>query len=147
MFKMVSFTFWICTCVLSHVRLFVSPWSVACQASLSMGFPRQECWSGLPFPSSGGLPNPGIEPVSLVSPALTRRFFTISSTCYFTTIKNLNTFSMENKWCCQSLSEMLTFLTESSTYFFSHHPRKNEDWACFTGRSHSTSLCKAPQKL
>ena len=46
---------------LSHVRLFATPWTVACQARLSMGFSRQEYWSGLPVPSSGDLPNPGIE--------------------------------------------------------------------------------------
>ena len=39
-----------------------TPWTVACQVPLSMGFPRQECWSGLPFPSPGDLPDPGIEP-------------------------------------------------------------------------------------
>ena len=39
-------------------------WAVACQAPLSLGFPRQEYWSGLPFPSPGDLPNPGIEPRS-----------------------------------------------------------------------------------
>ena len=49
---------------LSCVRLFVTPWTVACQAPLSMGFSRQEYWSGLPFPSPGDLPNPGIEPGS-----------------------------------------------------------------------------------
>ena len=49
---------------LSHVLLFVTPWTVAYQASLSMGFSRQEYWSGLPFPSQGDLPNPGIEPRS-----------------------------------------------------------------------------------
>ena len=47
---------------LSHVRLFVTPWTVAYQAPLSMGFSRQEYWSGLPFPSPGDLPDPGIEP-------------------------------------------------------------------------------------
>ena len=47
---------------LSLVRLFVTPWTVAYQASLSMGFSRQECWSGLPFPSPGDLPDPGIKP-------------------------------------------------------------------------------------
>ena len=41
---------------------FATPWTVACQAPLSMGFSRQENWSGLPFPSPGDLPNPGIEP-------------------------------------------------------------------------------------
>ena len=42
----------------------LTPWTVACQASLSMGFPRQEYWSGLPFPPPGDRPNPGFEPVS-----------------------------------------------------------------------------------
>ena len=46
---------------LSCVRLFATPWTVAYQAPPSMGFSRQECWSGLPFPSPGDLPNPGIE--------------------------------------------------------------------------------------
>ena len=49
---------------LSHVRLFAIPWTVAYQASPSMGFSRQEYWSGLPFPSPGDLPDPGIEPGS-----------------------------------------------------------------------------------
>ena len=49
---------------------FAIPWTVACQASLSMGFSRQEYWSGLPFPSPGDRPEPGIEPTSLGSPAL-----------------------------------------------------------------------------
>ena len=56
-------------CLLSRfscVWLFATPWTVACQAPLSMGFPRQEYWSGLPFPTPGNLPNPGIE---LASPA------------------------------------------------------------------------------
>ena len=50
--------------LLSRVRLFATPWTVAHQASLSMGFSRQEHWSGLPFPSPGDLPDPGIEPRS-----------------------------------------------------------------------------------
>ena len=49
---------------LSRVRLFATPWTVAYQAPPSMGFSRQECWSGLPLPSPGDLPNPGIEPGS-----------------------------------------------------------------------------------
>ena len=49
---------------LSHVQLFVTPWTAAYQAPLSMGFSRQEYWSGLPFPSPGDLPNAGIEPWS-----------------------------------------------------------------------------------
>ena len=50
--------------LLTRVRLFVTPWAVAYQASPSMGFFRQEYWSGLPFPSPGDLPDPGIEPRS-----------------------------------------------------------------------------------
>ena len=51
---------------LSRVQFFATPWTVAHQASLSVGFPRQESWSGLPFPSPGVLPDPGIEPRSPV---------------------------------------------------------------------------------
>ena len=50
--------------LLSHVRLFVTPWTVPYQAPPSMEFSRQEHWSGLPFPSPGDLPDPGIEPGS-----------------------------------------------------------------------------------
>ena len=49
---------------LSRVRLFLTPWTVAYQVPPSMGFSRQECWSGLPFPPPGDLPDPGIEPGS-----------------------------------------------------------------------------------
>ena len=55
-----------CGCVLSHfsrVQLYVTPWTVACQAPLAMGFSRQEYWSGLPFPFSGDILDPGIQPV------------------------------------------------------------------------------------
>jgi len=56
--------------LLSCVRLFVAPWTIACQDPLSMEFSRQEHCSGLPFPSPGDLPYPGIKPASLASPAL-----------------------------------------------------------------------------
>ena len=59
--------------VLCRVRLFAPSWTVSCQIPLSMGFSRQEYWSGLPFPSPGDLPDPGIKPIS---PALAGRFFT-----------------------------------------------------------------------
>ena len=68
--------------MLSHfslVQLFATPWTVACQAPLSMGFSRQNSWSGLLFPP-GNLPEPGIKPMSLMSPALGGRFFTTSTT-------------------------------------------------------------------
>ena len=55
---------------LSHVHLFATSWTLAHQAPLSMGFSRQEYWSGLPFPTLGNLPNPGIKPTSPISPAL-----------------------------------------------------------------------------
>ena len=51
--------------LLSHVRFFVTPWASAYQVPLSMGFSRQEYWSGFPFPSSGDLPDPGIEPSTI----------------------------------------------------------------------------------
>ena len=69
--------------VLSHfsrVRLFATPWTVACQAPPYMGFSRQEYWSGLPFPSPGALLNPWTEPKSLMSPSLAGGFFTTSTT-------------------------------------------------------------------
>ena len=61
---------------LNHVQLFTTPWTVARQALLSMGFPRLEYWNGLPFPSPGDLPNSGIELTSLMAPALAGGFFT-----------------------------------------------------------------------
>ena len=62
---------------LSHVQLFATPWTVALQAPLSMGFSRQEYWSGLPFLSPGDLSDTGVEPRS---PAIEGRFFTIRAT-------------------------------------------------------------------
>ena len=60
-------------CSLSYVRLFVTPWTVAHQALSTKD--RQEYWNGLPFPTPGDLPHPGIETESLASPALVGRFF------------------------------------------------------------------------
>ena len=71
-------------CVISHfscVRLSVTPWTVAHQAPLSMGFSRQGYWSGLPCPPPGSLPDLGIQPVSFMSLALADGFFTTSATC------------------------------------------------------------------
>ena len=58
----------------------MTPWTAVSQAHLSMEFPRQEYWSGLPFPPSGDLPNPGSKPASPVSPELAGRFVTTSAT-------------------------------------------------------------------
>ena len=62
--------------MLSHGQLFLTLWTVAHQAPLSIGFSRQEYWSGLPFPPLGDFPNPGTEPKS---PALVGGFFTTES--------------------------------------------------------------------
>ena len=63
-------------CAYSCPTHLVTPWTVACHASLSMEFSRQKYWAGLPFPTPGDLPDPGIKPVSLASPALAGGFFT-----------------------------------------------------------------------
>ena len=68
--------------VLSHfccVRFLATPWTIALQAPLPMGFSRQAYWSGLPCPAPGNLPNPGIKPTSLKSPALAGGIFTTSA--------------------------------------------------------------------
>ena len=70
-------------CMLSYfscVGLFETLWTVVSQAPLSMGFSRQKCWSALPFPPPGDLPDPGIQPASLMSPALAGGFFATSVT-------------------------------------------------------------------
>ena len=66
----------LCVCSFSPIQLFVIPLTVAQQIPLSMEFSQQEYWSRLSFPTPGDLPNPGIEPMSLVSLALTGGFFT-----------------------------------------------------------------------
>ena len=66
--------------MLTHVQLFVTSWTVACKAPVSMGFTRVKYWSGFPFPSAEEPPDPGIEPVSLALPALAGRFSTTSAT-------------------------------------------------------------------
>ena len=76
----------VCTCLrasvcagtrtLSHVQLFVTPWTVVHQAPPSMEVSRQESWSGLPFPPPGHLPDPGMERVPLASPTLAGRSIT-----------------------------------------------------------------------
>ena len=63
----------------SHIQFFVTLWTAACQASLSVGFSRQENWNGLPWPSPGDFPDPEMEPESM-SPALAGGFFATSAT-------------------------------------------------------------------
>ena len=93
----ISFQPDICCCccqLLSHIQLFAAPWTASHQAPLSMRFPRQEYWSGQPFPPPGDLPGLGIQPESPVSPPLAGRFFTTESPArhldcfqFFTVIK------------------------------------------------------------
>ena len=68
---------WYCFCCLvtKSCSTLATLWTVACQGPLSMKFSRQEYWSGLPFPTSGDLPDPRIKPTSLASPALAGTFF------------------------------------------------------------------------
>ena len=84
----------------SHVCLFVTLWTVAHQAPLSMGFSRQEYWSGLPCPATGDLPDLGTEPTSLVSLALAGGFFITISTWEesHTLLKPLRWFSWWLSW-------------------------------------------------
>ena len=79
-FYSIEGTNWSSLCFALHtcsqfVSKFATPWTVACQAPLSIEFYQQEGWSVLPFPTSEDFPSPGVQPMSLVSPALTGRFF------------------------------------------------------------------------
>ena len=87
--------FFSCVCLpscFSRVWLFATLWTVAHQAPLSMGFSRQEYWSGLPCPPPGHLPNPGIEPTSLLSPALAGGFCITGTTWEVRTVFWLKSF-------------------------------------------------------
>ena len=77
----------------SCVQIFATLWTVTCQAPLFMGFSRQEYWSGLPISHPGDLPDPRIEPASLMPPALAGRVFTTSATCEVPPITPMN-----NSW-------------------------------------------------
>ena len=100
----------------SRVQLFVTSWTVARQAPLSMGFSRQEYWSGLPCPPPGDLPHPGIEPDSALSPALQADSLPLSCQGSRTTTV-LNWYS-ENihkhvKWTTKSCMEMEWWMTRN----------------------------------
>ena len=87
--------FWTVLSALSHARLFATPWTVARQAPLSMEFSRQEYWSGLPFPSPGDLPNPGLNSDLLHCRILYRL------TYQGTALDLNNTFVKTNELICQ----------------------------------------------
>ena len=98
---------YVCVQLFSFVWLFATLWIVAHQAPLSMRFFRQEYWSGLPFPPTGDLPDPGITPVSPVPPAFQGRFFTHSGTANILGGKHKENkfiyFHKENKGILQTL--------------------------------------------
>ena len=87
--------------LLSCCRLYVTPWNVALQASLSIEFSREEYWSVLPFPTPRNLSNPEIEPVSVVSPALVGGFFTTGNPILMLMLLLLSHFS--RVWLCVTL--------------------------------------------
>ena len=82
-FSMKTFSVYHCAAVqlLSHVQLFVAPWNKACQAPLSMEFPRQEYWSGLPFPSPAHLPDPRVDLPSNSALVVPLRWCGVQQTC------------------------------------------------------------------
>ena len=126
---------WGCVCVCVHARgwtlsliwLFTTPWAVAHQVPLSVGFSRQEYWSRLPFPSPGDLPNPGIKPTSLSSPALAGWFFATNTNWEVSVFKSREfTVLMkcykafqgaEMTWCISFIEERLT-LTALNPHFW-----------------------------
>ena len=73
---LLQYDWYLCVCLLNHVTLFVTPWTKGCQAPLSLGFPRQEYWSRLPFPSPRDFPDPGSNPSLLHLLQLAGGFFT-----------------------------------------------------------------------
>ena len=99
--------FWTALSVLRHVRLFATPWTVARQAPLSMEFSRQEYWSGLPFPSPGDLPNPGL------NSGLLHRRILYRLTYQGTALDLNNTFVKTN----DNLSRLMNIITDKIPYF------------------------------
>ena len=89
----------------SRVRLFATPWTVAYQAPPSMGFSRQECWSGLLFPPPGDLPDPGIEPGSptLQADALPSKWTEIICKLFFSVSACDRKDRVKEIWGCMSV--------------------------------------------
>ena len=100
-------------CMLSHfscVWLFATSWTIAQQAPLSKGFSRKKYWSELPGPLPGDLPDPGIKPTSLLSPALASRFFTTSTTWDAPSLspRVCSNLCPLNQWCYLTISSSAT---------------------------------------
>ena len=108
-------------CALSHVQLFATPWTTAHQTPLSMEFPRQEYWNGLPFPTPGDLPDPGTELASLVSPALAGGFFTTGITWEALEVgSRIKTYMKFHLTCGQGYWELNIQMFCSSTSYFTY---------------------------
>ena len=127
-----------CVQLLSHVWLFAALWTVPCQVPLSMGFPRQEYWSVLPFPPPRDLPDAGIKPTSsalqaAINPCLYLKMF-ISFTP-FLTFKNIF-FHLpyypvsHNWWCFPLISPVFRWAFKQYTMFF--HRVQRRHWICWT---------------
>jgi len=125
----------------SHVWLFVNLWTIAHQAPLSMEFSRQEYWSGLPCPPPGDLPDPGMEPTSLISPTLEGRFFTTSATW-----EALNYGWQDTKTPQSPTATSEAFETKAGTCTCPLHTPTPEGWASHLSHpssstpGHSTTL-------
>ena len=111
-----------CVCVFSCVWLFATPWTVACQTPLSMEFFRQEYWSELPFPSLWDLLDPGIKPISFVSPVLAGGFFI---NCTITPVDNKNKLPTH--------IDQLSFLRPLGLSHQLHLVPKHSPTFCFSG--------------
>ena len=108
----------VCARLLSCVQLFATPWTAAFQAPLSMGFSRQEYWSGLPFPPPGDLPDPGIELALSESPALAGRFFTTEPPGKPCVCISLSSYI--NSWIFQLSGSVLTYVLNIYIVFLSY---------------------------
>ena len=99
--------------MLSHIRLFVTPWTIAHQAPLSVELSRQEYWTRFPFPTPGDLPDSGIKPTTLASPALADESFTIVPP--------------ENSYVCICVYMYInTYIHIINQMYFSENKKKNE---------------------
>ena len=122
---------------------FVTPWTVAHQAPLSMGFSRQEYWSGLPFPPPGDLPNPGMEPESPAFPALAYKFFSTVSPVAAAAAKSLQS--------CPTLCDSIDGSPRGSSVlgfprqeYWSGVPFPSPMHACMLSRFSCVQLCVTP---
>ena len=86
---------------LSRIHLSVTSWTVACQAPLSVGFPRQEYWSGLPFPSPGDLPDPGIKSEFPTYPTLQVDSLQLSHIHHYTSVPTHRLYNTKSEPYCK----------------------------------------------